>query len=378
MSQKEYTGVGAVKRLANILNSYNPGRIFLVTDEMAYKNCGAKSIIDDISSSDQLDIFYDFSKNPKYEDVVKGIDRFKSSNTDVIVALGGGSVIDMAKLVNILASQKGNHEKYIKNPALITTRGKPLVAIPTTTGSGSEATHFAVVYVNGVKHSVAHPYILPTAIILDAELTMSLPATVTATSGLDALCQAIEAHWSVNSTEKSRQYSGEAITLAVNNLKEAVSKPSLGSRANMSKAALLAGKAINVTKTTAPHALSYTLTSDYNVPHGQAVAITLPEFMIYNFGVTGKDNNDSRGENYVKKTINEIARLLGGNNVHEARNILRELITAVGLKIKLRDLFTIKDDNIQHIAQSVNTERLKNNPRRVTTDTIIKILESIR
>ena len=162
------------------------------------------------------------------------------------------------------------------NKAEISSPGKKLIAIPTTSGSGSEATHFAVVYVGGEKFSVAHPiYMLPNVVVLNPSLTYSMDSYQTALSGVDAFAQAMESYWSVNSTEESKKYSIEALELIIEHLPLAVNYND-NSRDIMLHAANLAGKAINIAKTSGAHAISYVLTSKFNIPHGQAVALTLP------------------------------------------------------------------------------------------------------
>src|SRR5262249_51347864 len=140
-------------------------------------------------------------------------------------------------------------------------RGLPLVAIPTTAGSGSEATPFAVLYVGHVKHSIAGPAMLPDVAIVDPSLTDSMSPALTAVTGMDAFSQAVESYWCIHSTERSKAYARRAIALVLEHLEVAVTAPREENRRAMSKAAHLAGRAIAITKTTGAHALSYPLTS---------------------------------------------------------------------------------------------------------------------
>src|SRR5207248_4789041 len=126
------------------------------------------------------------------------------------------------------------------------------------------------------KYSVCHEFLLPDIAIVDPILTHKMSPRLTAITGMDALSQAIESYWSIHSTEESKGYAREAIRIIVDQLPKAVNEPTNDSRLAMARASHLAGKAINVTRTTAPHALSYALTSRFGVPHGQAVSLTLP------------------------------------------------------------------------------------------------------
>src|SRR5690606_25840825 len=147
--------------------------------------------------------------------------------------------------------------------SLVERDGPPLLAVPTTAGTGSEATHFAVVYIDGVKHSLAHPLLRPDLVILDPLLTYAMPPGLTAATGLDALSQGIEALWAVGATTKSVGYAARAVELAAGALETAVIAPDRTARRAMMEAAHASGLAIDISKTTAPHALSYAISTDF-------------------------------------------------------------------------------------------------------------------
>lgn len=305
------------------------------------------------------------------------MDIFLESDCDIVIAIGGGSVIDTAKSINILSSQEINPRHIIESKEKIVNKGKPLIAIPTTSGAGSEATHFAVVYMEKEKYSLAHEYVLPEYSIVDPQLTFHLSSGITATSGIDAFSQAIESFWNVNANDESREYSEEAIKLILENIKVAVNEPTEYSRRRMSKAAHLAGKAINITKTTAPHAVSYAMTSYYGIPHGQAVCVTLAEFLEFNFNVTESDLMPGLNFNEVRANHEKLLRILKCRDISEGKNLINELIKSIGLKTKLSELNITSKDDLKIISESVNLERLKNNPRSVSKEDIGRILEKI-
>ncbi|MES2409252.1 MAG: phosphonoacetaldehyde reductase [Patescibacteria group bacterium] len=372
--QVEYFGNGSIKKLEEVLSNLKSERIFLVTGKNSFKESGAEKELESIFQGKNVFQFSDFKSNPNIIDVKKGIEEFKKFAPDIVVAVGGGSVIDMAKLVNMLSFQVGDLEDYIKGEKKLTTNGLPLVAIPTTSGSGSEATHFAVVYIDTTKYSLADQKILPTISIVDPLLTSNLNAEITAQAGADALCQAIESLWSVASTKESKEYAREALSLLYPNLKDVVLKPDQKLREIIAKGSHLAGKAINLSKTTACHALSYPFTSHFNIPHGQAVSLTLPQILIYNSEVNEENNNDPRGVSYVKQTIDEIIEILGTKTPKEASETLDELFNAIGLKVNFDKL---KPVNIDLILKEASIERMKNNPRNMTLADARLILNTI-
>jgi|TARA_Y100000310_G_scaffold167546_2_gene167405 alcohol dehydrogenase class IV len=376
MKQEEYLGFGSIKHVESILKNNNAKNIFLVTGNGSYESCGSKEVISKLLSNYSFSRFCDFEVDPKVEDVKRGIDIFRKGNYDMVIAIGGGSVMDTAKLINILSPQSGNPVEYIQEGREIEPLGKPLIAIPTTAGSGSEATHFAVVYVDGKKYSVAHPDMLSNHAILDPSLTIRLPQKITASTGMDALTQASESLWSVGSTDESQKYAREAINLVLNNLNNAVNNPSLESREAMINAAHLAGMAINITKTTAPHALSYYLTSKYGIPHGHAVALTFGEVLVHNSLVTEEDVIDERGAHHVRNTMQELYGLLGCTDANSSRERIKDLMDSIDLEISLSQ-FGITKEDIGLILGSVNLERLKNNPRKLTVESMRELLLGI-
>ena len=379
MAQTEFIGKGAIAKLKEILSKHKPTNIFLVTGTASYEKCGAKDAIQPILSGYKVTHFYDFEVSPKLKDIEKGINIFKESNCDFVIAVGGGSVMDVAKAVRIFAANEGEPIDYVNNKKTIQNKGAPLAAIPTTSGSGAEATHFAVVYIDKTKYSPAHQFMLPDYAIVDYQFTMTLPKNQTACTGMDALCQGIESYWCVNSTDESKKYAKEAIKLAMQNLGEAVNNPSERSREAMAKAAHLAGKAVNISKTTASHAISYPITSYFNVPHGHAVALTIPQMLAYNSQVTQEDVIDKRGPDYVKNIINEIASLVGAKNAEEAGKKITNLMKDIGLGTKLSEVGIKTDEDIEIIIKNgFNPDRVKNNPRALTEKALREILERIR
>jgi len=376
MNQKEYFGYGSIRNLKDILKEENPNKIFLVTGKKSYEKSGIKDYVTQYLQNYDFVHFDDFSSIPLFDDVKRGILEFRNEKCDLVIAIGGGSVIDFAKLTNILESQDNNQIDYVRQARKIEKPGKPLVAIPTTSGSGSEATHFAVVYVKERKFSVASSHILPKYSIIDPEFTKSLSSKITAISGIDVLCQAIESWWSINSTSLSRSFSKESIKLILHNLLITVRNPTEETRLCMARASNLAGKAINITKTTAPHAISYPLTYFFGIPHGHAVSLTLGEFFIFNSSVDKSNITNLNKLDDYQKIFSELLDVLEVTDALSAKQKIRKLLIDLNLKSKF-SMFNITNKDIPLILNNVNIERLDNNPRKVSRDELESILVSL-
>ncbi|MDP2637081.1 MAG: phosphonoacetaldehyde reductase [bacterium] len=365
MSKEFFTN--SAKALKGILEEEKPQKIFLVTDKNAYDKSGAEALFSSTLKDFKVVVFSEFQENPKIEDIERGIEAFRSCSPDLVLAVGGGSALDVAKCVNVLASQEGNPLEYVFKEKEITSQGKPLVAVPTTAGTGAESTQFAVVYVNGIKHSLTHSFAVPTYSIVDPQLTFSLPPRITASTGMDALAQAIESYWSNKATEESKQYAKEAISLILPNLALAVNNPTPEARTAVSRGAHLAGKAINISFTTACHAISYTFTAHYGVPHGHAVALTLPAIIEYNAEAMKED------------VLYGLLSLFGSQNAKQAADRIRNLMREIGLETKVNELGISNTQELEDlVVKEVNLERLQNNPRVLKEQDLRAILQGIQ
>jgi alcohol dehydrogenase class IV len=360
----------------SILSNFKAKRILLVTGNSSYEASGAKKYMEILNLHKfQTFRFSDFTTNPKLEDVVKGFDYFVENNCDLIISIGGGSVIDMAKCINVFQSNLTHDFKQLVVNNSISQKGVPHISFPTTSGSGSEATHFAVIYIDKVKYSLSHKFIQPDIAVLNYEFTLNQNRYQKACSGLDALAQSIEAHWSVNSTEESLNYSRKAIQLISKNIVEFVNTGTIESSKAMSKGSYLAGRAIDISKTTAPHALSYSFTSYYNIPHGHAVFLTLPQIFLFNSKITNIDCKDYRGDYFVLNNLNEICEMLGVSSVEAAVVFLKDISSIIGVEINLKKLNLINFE--RKIIENINIDRLNNNPRLLSKEDLKKIIYSL-
>lgn len=347
-NQSYFKGNGAVSDFIACLKKTG-NKLFIVSGESCIKLPIVKKII---SEMENTVCFSNFTPNPTYESVQRGVDSFKDNVCDIILAVGGGSAIDVAKCIKLFSTMDSN-KNYLQQPFL--ANKVPLFAIPTTAGTGSEATRFAVIYFQGNKQSVTHDSIIPQAVLFDASLLESIPDYHRKATMLDALCHAIESFWSINSTKESRKYATQAIEIFFDAIDLYMKNNSIGNE-EMMRAANLAGKAINISQTTAAHAMCYKLTSLCGLAHGHAVSIILPELWDYMLDHMQKCI-DNRGKKYLDQVFVNIAIAMRCQNAKEAVEKLRILLQRLGMKKPNLD-----EEEIKLLVSSVNPIRLKNNP----------------
>lgn len=346
-----------IENLQNVLEGAT--KVFLVCDS-SFPFLNIKEDIENMGVPHV--VFSDFSPNPVYEDVCKGIDLFHITKCDTLLAVGGGSAIDVAKCIKLAVLAKEGNAAII--PPLVNTRVEceglklPFIAIPTTAGTGSESTHNAVMYYEGSKQTITNDGILPDYAILEPSVLKTLPLYQKKCTMMDALCQGIESWWSVNSTEESYEYSCKAIELIMDNWRKYIFENDDGAAANVMLGANYGGRAINITATTAAHAMSYKITSLYKFPHGHAVAVCLPEIWEYMIGHIDKCI-DKRGQTYLTGIFDDISKAIGCQAPPEAIVKFRELLKEMELRKPISASFS---SDINLLVSSVNPIRLKNNP----------------
>lgn len=367
--------INGIASLPAILRKIESRKLFLVVDS-SYPFLNIKDPIDALAVSEKVK-FSDFTPNPLYEQVCKGIDLFESSGCDSILAVGGGSAMDVAKCIKLAVLAKEGKKAII--PPLVSQRlsidgGKiPFIAIPTTAGTGSESTHNAVMYYEGAKQTVTNDGILPDFAILEPTVLKTLPLYQKKCTMMDALCQGIESWWSVNSTDESKEYSRKAVELIMANWRKYIFENDDEAAAQVMQAANYGGRAINLAQTTAAHAMSYKITSMYKLPHGHAVAVCLPE--IWDYMTKNPDCIvDKRGSRYLLGIFDDIARSLGTSSPAEAIAAFRGMMNELGLQKPVSDRW---DEDLPVLSTSVNPVRLKNNPIRLDESTISELYAHI-
>lgn len=359
--------INGIDKLPQILKDINCKKLFLVVDS-SFPFLNIKDTIEALEVEKVS--FSDFTPNPLYEQVCKAIDLLKAEACDAILAVGGGSAIDVAKCIKLAVLAAEGNNAII--PPLVNTRVAcngtklPFIAIPTTAGTGSESTHNAVMYYEGAKQTVTNDGVLPDYALLEPSVLKTLPLYQKKCTMMDALCQGIESWWSVNSTVESYEYSRKAIELIMQNWRAYIFDNDDEAAKNIMLGANYGGRAINLTATTAAHAMSYKITSLYKLPHGHSVAVCLPEIWEYMKGHMDKCI-DPRGQEYLSGIFQQIANTMGASTPSEAITIFREMITAMELQ---NPAANNREQEIETLSTSVNPVRLKNNPVQLDVETI--------
>lgn len=314
--------------------------------------------------------FSDFTPNPLYEDVCKGVDLFNITKCDTILAVGGGSSIDVAKCIKLYCKMPKD-KLYLEQPYEDTE--VRFIAIPTTAGTGSESTRYAVIYYDGKKQSVTHDSIIPDVAILEPKVLKTLPIYQKKCTMMDALCQGIESWWSVNSTDESKRYSRLAVETIIKHWQDYIFKNTDEAAKQIMLAANNAGRAICITQTTAAHAFSYKLTSLYQLPHGHAVAIGLP--IIWRYMLKHPEKCiDPRGQEYLLNVFCDIAKGMGCITPDKAICSFEEMMDLMQMD---RIISYTKRDDVELLSKSVNPVRLSNNPVFLDNSTIYSLYTTI-
>lgn len=305
-------GAGAVNELSNIIFENKFENILIITDK-GIKDAGLVACIERQLKEVKYHIYDKTQPNPTVQNCIEATEITKENNIDFVVAIGGGSSIDVAKAVCLLNNNTGDIIEYegvdkFKNDIL------PLVAIPTTAGTASEVTHVTVITdeEREYKVTIGGIRLAPKWALLDPELTTSLPPHITAATGLDALVHAIESYTSKAATPISKTLAREAIRKISSNLRQAVyDGENLNARDNMLMGSLLAGLAFSNTRLGNCHALSHPISAVYGVPHGVANSVLIPFVMDYNaYAVPElfRDIAEDMGQNLEGLTLMEQAR----------------------------------------------------------------------
>ena len=314
--------------------------------------------------------FSDFQPNPLYENVQNGVQVFRKEQCDGIMAIGGGSAIDVAKCVKLYSNLPGDGENGAWLNAETVPNDIPFLAAPTTAGTGSEATRYSVIYYEGKKQSITSESIIPGTVLLDPDTLITLPAYQKKATMCDALCHAVESFWSVNSTDESKRYSREAVQRILGNMDGYLANTEKG-RKEMLLAANTAGKAINITQTTAGHAMCYKITSLFGCAHGHAAMLcdrVLFPWMIRNT----EKCVDPRGEEYLKKTLDEIGSAMGCTDAQSGADRFAEIFRKLDFEVP-----EATDEQFRELRRSVNPVRLKNHPAALDDEAIDSLYHEI-
>ena len=355
--QETHTSLAA---LNEIVEAYHIQKPLLV--------CG--SVLESVQDALRFDYvpFHGYSPNPTYEEVCEGTAVFRRERCDGIISIGGGSAMDVAKCIKLYAAMDDS-APYIEQPY----RFSPVkhIAVPTTAGTGSESTRFSVIYYQGLKQSVTHDSIFPDIAVFDSTLLRNLPDYHKKATLLDALCHGIESLWSVNADDDSIGCAGMAIGFVLGYYR-AYLAGSEEAAEQMLQAANLAGRAINISQTTAGHAMSYKLTSDFRLAHGHAVALCLPEVWRYIAGHTDQCSNP-RGEAHLREILGLLRDVFGADSDAAAIAAFEAIVDELGLERP----HCADAQELDALADAVNPTRLRNNPVPLSRDVLRGLYEKI-
>ena len=351
-------------------------KIMLVCGRTSFEASGAAAMLPDLEAVASVTPWSGFAPNPDSRVLHEGLLRLRDIEPDAVVGVGGGSAMDMAKLLaGFAGDDPGATEALVRGERAGETRRVGLCLAPTTSGSGSEATHFAVVYIGEDKFSVVGTALYADLVVLDPGLAVSGSPRQRAGSGIDAVCQAIESLWAGAADERSRRVARHALRLLLPCLASFVEAPDARSARAMCLGSHLAGRAIDTSRTTAAHALSYALTKRYGVDHGAAVALTLAPLMEVHAAAAPPRLRPGTTPEQHAAAVASILRALGAGSGEEAARRFRYLLTRIGLPTRLAEVGLTSADARQQVARSVNLTRLGNNPVALSEDDLIGILE---
>ena len=356
MSQKIITSQNNYRGLDDWIAEHGLHCIFAVCDESIKFLDSINTRLTELEKTGvQIIRFSDFQPNPLYESVVNGVDLFRKNRCDSIIAIGGGSAMDVAKCIKLYSSMNGS-ECYLRQT--VVPNDLPFLAMPTTAGTGSEATRYAVIYCNGIKQSVTDISCIPQTVLLDSSVLKTLPLYQKKSTMLDALCHAIESFWSVNSTEESRRYSRKAVTTIMANMSGYLRNDDSANE-KMLLAANTAGRAINITQTTAGHAMCYKITTLFGCAHGHAAALC--DRVLFPWMLKNTDKCiDARGEQYLKGVFSAISEAMGCKTPEEAAELFNKVFYGLELAVP-----SASPEQFAVLKNSVNTDRLRNHPEKL-------------
>ncbi len=372
MRSRIVAGPGQVSSFGNELARLPAKRAFIITDKIVGKLGFLDKVRTSVSEArfEWAGVFDDVPPNSEFGVVMQGVEAYKKSGGDVLIAIGGGSVIDTAKGINVVTTLGGDYHDY-QGFGLITQQLGPLVAIPTTAGTGSEATAYAVIRDDATetKQTMVSNYIAADLAVLDPELTLSLPPALTASTGMDALTHAVEAYLSTNWRPFTDALALHACGVIAKWLPVAVGRgDNLEARYEMMVASCEAGMAFSSAMVGVVHAMAHTIGALYHVPHGLANALLLAPGMEYNLPVA---------EARLANLLPAFGEKASGDQARDALaaiGFVRKLQARIGLPARLRDV-KVPEDGLERVAENALLDAaIYTNPREGAVEEILEVL----
>ena len=361
--------ISSSEDILKYINDKSFKKIFVLCGKKSFVNSGAENLLKNINNK-EIKLFYKKSEIPILEELIEIIKDIKNFKPDLFLAIGGGAVIDYAKIANVVDIRPDLAELIVNYTYPFKKKYTKLAVIPTTAGSGAEVTSNAVIYVNGIKHSFESELLIPDHFFLIPEFLISAPNKIKASSGFDAIAQALESLVSRKSNDKSVEYASKSLRVSVNSFISFINEPNMKNATEMSIASNLAGKAISISKTTAPHAASYPFTSLYNISHGHAVSLFFEKFFKFNY-----ENIDKSETSFdLKKRFDLIFNLFDVQDI----NGFNSKISLIKKSANLEDDLTKFNIDIikssEDVLKGINLLRLGNNPVKIDGKDILNII----
>ena len=367
-----HVGKGALQQLSHYKNEH----ILVVADPFLKTSGTLDAILANFDDSNDIVVFTDIVPDPPIETVVAGIKSAGDKPISIVLSIGGGSAIDASKAMYYFAKKQGAFSEAI------------LIAIPTTSGTGSEVTDFSVITdaERGTKYPLVTKEILPDVAILDADLVLSLPGNITADTGMDVLTHAIEAYVSTKATDFSDALAEKAIKLVFEYLPKAYKNgQDVEAREKMHAASTLAGMAFNTAYLGINHSLAHAAGAKFHVPHGRLNSILMPHVIQYNAGIDLNNRNQQATDKTVASRYQDIAKLLGCSasspvsGVRQLVEAIKKLQRKLEMPTSLRE-YGVKADAFAQYKVEISEAALHDgctptNPRVPTAEELLKVLE---
>ena len=374
LNPTSYHGAGAINEIATEIKAHGFKKAFVASDPDLVK-FGVTGKVTDILDKENIpwELYSNIKPNPTIENVQTGVEAFKNSGADVIVAIGGGSSMDTSKAIGIIITNPEFEDvRSLEGVAPTKNPCVPIIAVPTTAGTAAEVTiNYVITDVEKERKFVCvDPHDMPIVAVVDPDMMSSMPKGLTAATGMDALTHAIEGYITKGAWEMTDMFHLEAIRLISSNLRAAVNNEKSG-REGMALGQYIAGMGFSNVGLGIDHAMAHTLSAHYDTPHGVACASLLPISMEF--------NRDYSGEKY-----REIARAMGVEGVDEmsqeeyrdaAINAVKKLSSDVGIdpkneRIKVEDLDVLATDALKDACYP-------GNPREATHEQVVEMFRQL-
>ena len=354
---KIHFGWGRFSELGEVLKEQGADRCLVVCDRFLRDRVEAlRQELKEIAA-----VFSDVEENPQLSGVEGAVALIRRHKVNAVVGMGGGSTMDTAKFAAAIALGDGEAIEYFRGARPFPAERLPMIAVPTTAGTGSEVTQVSVISCGREKKTINNPVFMPRAALVDPSLTETVPPRITMNTGLDALAHALEGYWSRNHQPISDLMAVEAVRLVLDNLETAYRNGhDRTARENMSLAALLGGLSFALPKTAGSHACSYPLSEEYHLPHGEACAFTLDSFVAIN----------------ADERLEELCRRVGLSGTGALAERIRALKALGGLRSRISDLGEVDMDKLCH--DCAVHPLMNNNPVRMDEAALRRMFEGLK